>query len=256
MNLPTLPDLHHALLQAARADHFQRLDSGTTPSDTCLWFHRPGLPGAPALYLSAGIHGDEPAGPLALLHLLQQHSLPNHLHLTLFPLLSPEGYAVQSRTNRHGIDLNRDYRTLTAPETQRHVACLRQLGRFHACLCLHEDWESTGIYLYEVLAPGLDSWAAHLFAATDPILPRDPSPLIDGHPASHGLIAYDATDIARTERPDWPEAFLLTARHTHRCYTLETPSTAPLADRVNAQARAILALAHFLTLAPPPLPKP
>src|SRR6185436_4192566 len=35
---------------------------------------------APRVYLSSGIHGDEPAGPLAMLRLLQENRWPQNLN--------------------------------------------------------------------------------------------------------------------------------------------------------------------------------
>src|SRR5690349_21005259 len=43
------------------------------------------------VYLSAGIHGDEPAGPLAARQLLQENRWPTHLDLALLPCLNPTG---------------------------------------------------------------------------------------------------------------------------------------------------------------------
>ncbi len=48
-------------------------------------------PGCPWLYLSAGIHGDEPAGPLAVLEFLQEKLLPAHAGAVVFPCSTPKG---------------------------------------------------------------------------------------------------------------------------------------------------------------------
>lgn len=245
MKVPSLPELHAALVAAGQASGFRRVDPGGDPAACCLGFVREGSLGAGSIYLSAGIHGDEPAGPLALLGLLQENRFPAEIGVVIFPLLNPEGFAVGSRTNRFGVDVNRDYRRLAAAETQRHLACLKRLGRFEAAVCLHEDWEAGGFYLYEVLGPGLDSWAERIFAVTDPHVLRERSPSIDGHFAEGGRIAYAAEDVTREERPDWPEAFYLIARHTDRCYTLETPSSAALTARVKAQQAAVFAICHL-----------
>src|SRR5215472_11388527 len=44
------------------------------------------------LYLSAGIHGDEPAGPLAALRLLQENKWPANAELWFCPCLNPMGF--------------------------------------------------------------------------------------------------------------------------------------------------------------------
>ncbi len=246
MDLPGLPELHASLVEAASAAGFERLDPGGEPGRCCLGFTRAGQAEAGVLYVSAGIHGDEPAGPLALLELLREDEWPEKLTLVMFPLLNPEGYAVGSRTNRFGIDLNRDYRARAAVETQRHLACLDKLGRFATAVCLHEDWESAGVYLYEVLADGLESWAGEVLAITDGYLPRERATEIDGHPARDGVISYAAEEVSRQDRVDWPEAFWLTAKHTGRCYTVETPSGAPLTQRVAAHQAAVRAICEVV----------
>jgi hypothetical protein len=52
------------------------------------------------IYISAGIHGDEPAGPLAVLRLFQDNKWPAHLNLWLIPCLNPLGFVHNRRGNR------------------------------------------------------------------------------------------------------------------------------------------------------------
>src|SRR4051812_34663143 len=44
------------------------------------------------VYISTGIHGDEPAGPLAVLQLLQENRWPAHTEVWLCPCLNPTGF--------------------------------------------------------------------------------------------------------------------------------------------------------------------
>ena len=76
------------------------------------------------VYLSAGIHGDEPAGPLAARRLVQENTWPDDIELWLCPCLNPTGFAVNRRENAHGIDLNRQYLHPEAAETRAHVEWL------------------------------------------------------------------------------------------------------------------------------------
>ena len=66
----------------------------------------------PRIYLSAGIHGDEPAPPLALLALIESGALDKRAVWFLCPILNPDGLARGTRENAEGVDLNRDYRHL------------------------------------------------------------------------------------------------------------------------------------------------
>src|SRR5438874_5649431 len=69
-----------------------------------------------SLYLSTVIHGDEPAGPLAVRELLRENQWPDRADIWLCPCLNPTGFPLNRRENAAGIDLNRDYRSLQSAE--------------------------------------------------------------------------------------------------------------------------------------------
>src|ERR1051325_3282877 len=81
---------------------------------------------AARVYLSAGIHGDEPAGPLAALQLLRDNRWPDHLDLWFCPCLNPIGFALNCRENARGIDLNREYLNPVADEILAHASWLNR----------------------------------------------------------------------------------------------------------------------------------
>src|ERR1041385_9256401 len=94
-------------------------------------------PHASRVYLSAGIHGDEPAGPLAALQLLRENRWPENLDLWFCPCLNPAGLALNCRENAKGIDLNRQYLNPVADEILAHVAWLNRQPAFELSLVLH-----------------------------------------------------------------------------------------------------------------------
>ncbi len=190
----------------------------------------------PRLYLSAGIHGDEPAPPRALLLLLEQGFFDARAEWFVCPLLNPDGMARGTRENPAGHDLNRDYRSLQSAEIRAHAAWLRRQPDFDLALCLHEDWEAGGFYLYELNPDRRLSLAEAMIEAVRGVCPIDTAEVIDGRPAAGGIIRPDA-DPARREL--WPEAIYLRAHHTRLCYTLETPSGRPLPERLAALAAAV-----------------
>ena len=204
---------------------------------TILGLTRPAVPsGSPRranlrVYLSTGIHGDEPAGPLAARRLLQDNAWPPGLDLWLCPCLNPTGYAFNRRENREGLDLNRQYRAPEAEETVAHVKWLRHQPGFDLCLCLHEDWEAHGFYVYELNPDKQPSLAEPMIARVGEVCPIDMSEVIEGRPAHNGIIR---PSIDPNTRPDWPEAFFLVAEKTRLSYTLEAPSDFPLETRVAA----------------------
>lgn len=183
------------------------------------------------LYLSAGIHGDEPAGPLAVRQLLEEDAFPADVDLWLCPCLNPTGFPRGTRENAAGVDLNRDYRAPATSEVRAHVAWLEAQPSFDAAFCLHEDWEAAGFYVYELNPDGRPALAERIIAAVRPVCPVDPSPVIDGREASGGIIRPRLDPAARRE---WPEAFYLVLHKTRLSCTLEAPSDFALPVRVAA----------------------
>lgn len=231
-----LPDLR----AAARADSFVVESFGSAGPWPLLALSREGQASqGRRIYLSAGIHGDEPAGVLALLELLREGSLPHAHHYTIFPLLNPVGLASGQRHNGANIDLNRDYSRPQSPEIQNHTAWLdKQVGPLDLGLLLHEDWEARGFYLYELNFGAQPSLAARLLEAAADHLPIETSAEIDGHPAEGGIIRPPS--LPEVPGGD-PEAIHLYKRFGGVNYTLETPSGRPLAQRVAAHKAAVLA---------------
>jgi hypothetical protein len=192
------------------------------------------------IYLSTGIHGDEPAGPLAGLRLLRENQWPANAELWFCPCLNPVGFVLNRRENADGKDLNRDYRHRETAEVCSHIAWLERRPQFDLYLCLHEDWEAHGFYLYEQNPDGQPSLAETIVSAVQKVCPIDPSEIIEDRPAKGGIIR---PNLDPRTRPQWAEAFYLIMNKSRLGYTLEAPSDFPLSTRVNALvagARAVL----------------
>jgi len=188
------------------------------------------------IYISTGIHGDEPAGPLAALKLIQENRWPANAEIFLLPCLNPDGFVLNTRGNADGIDLNRDYRHLESNEITAHVRWLERQPKFDLTLCLHEDWESHGFYVYELNPDGHAPLGEKLVAAVARVCPIDLSPVIEGREASGGVIR---PSLDPATRPQWPETFWLLQNKTRQSCTLEAPSDFPLAVRVDALVTAV-----------------
>jgi hypothetical protein len=209
--------------------------------------HRPGRETAnrKRIHISAGTHGDEPAGPLAALRLIQENRWPESAEIFLLPCLNPLGFTLNQRANFEGIDLNRDYRNPKSAEARAHIAWLDRQPQFDLYLCVHEDWESQGFYLYEQNPDERPSLAEKMIAAVAPVCPVDLSPNIEGRPAYGGIIR---PVILPQERPDWPEALYHITHKSRQGYTLEAPSDFPLAVRVNALVAAVTVAVNSLAI--------
>jgi murein peptide amidase A len=207
---------------------------------------------APTVSLSAGVHGDEPAAPWALLSLVRDGLLDRRFAYRLWPCLNPGGYAAGTRENAEGHDVNRSFsRGGTTPEA-RAVFTSNRDRRFAFAMDLHEDFEAGGCYVYEPLRAGF----APLFspaivqALDDAGLPVqtfeddfdlgappgfDPA---DMYRLERGtvLVDYDA-EIAAFE--GLPSSLALMYRGTPAALTFETPRPRPWDERVAAHRVAV-----------------
>jgi len=191
----------------------------------------------PRIYLSAGIHGDEPAPPLVLLAMLQAGEFDARANWFICPVLNPSGLHRGTREDAQQRDLNRDYQDRQSLEVRSHVHWLEHQPPFDLALCLHEDWEAGGFYLYELNRHDQASLAPRMIHAARGILPIESSAMIDGRAtAEPGIIRPISDPLLRN---NWPEAIYLCHAHTALCYTLETPTSFPLAQRIAAMSAVI-----------------
>lgn len=196
-----------------------------------------------AAYVSAGMHGDEPAGPLAVLELLKQGAFDEGSWL-LCPALNPTGLAAGTRHNADGIDLNRDYWVRRTTEVRAHAAWLEGLPCPRWFGSLHEDWETSGFYFYEInLGKDRPERVAAIFEAVAPWFPPEPLALIDGHEIRSAGWIYHAAEADLPD--DWPEAIFLAKRGCPLSFTFETPSANCLDARVAAHVAAVKAVIAY-----------
>jgi predicted deacylase len=196
----------------------------------------------PACYVSAGVHGDEPAAAWGLLAWAQANTAwLREQAVVLFPCLNPHGLALNTRTDGRGLDLNRRFHlqndAVCGPWQQ--VAVSRP---WRLALCLHEDYDGQGAYVYE-LGAHRESHSAALLAAATREIGIDPRRRIDHSMAREGIIRRRRLP---THLPGLPEAVALQQLGCPLTLTFETPSEFDLDARVRAQAAFIAAaLAAF-----------
>ena len=102
----------------------------------------------PVVSIAAGVHGDEPAGALALLALVVDNALDPRFAYRLWPCTNPTGFERGTRESVDGVDLNRTFgRGGGSPEARAIVTANRDY-RFALALDLHEDDDADGFYCY------------------------------------------------------------------------------------------------------------
>lgn len=205
-----------------------------------LWkFFSPTLGSSGGLYISAGIHGDEPAGCHGLLQWARLYAEKlAQLPVLIFPCLNPWGLVHNLRTNASGLDLNRAWASEEEPLIQ--FLHLELTGmEFSLSLHLHEDFDAHGIYLYEPkLHRTRKSLANQVLEAAEEVIPRDPRVRIDRRKATHGIIR---PALHRLPPDGLPEALYLSKLGSGRGVnlTLETPSEWGFEHRIDAHVRMV-----------------
>lgn len=204
-----------------------------------LYYARSKRPGKkPTVYLSAGVHGDEPGATEGLLYWLEHvdPALLEQVSVMLFPCLNPWGLVANSRTMEGGQDLNRSFQDTTLASVAAWQAALK--GRwFDLSICMHEDYDAQGLYTYEIHTHKQRTWAADLVTEAGTVIPPDPRAKIDGRLTRQGVIRRRA--IPTKMMVTMPESIYLYLHHSGRCYTVETPSEYSLHDRMQAHAAFI-----------------
>jgi predicted deacylase len=193
----------------------------------------------PTVYVSSGMHGDEPAGPLAVQAFFQDENDLPEMNWLVCPLLNPTGLAAATRDNAQGIDLNRDYLQRHSLEVRAHAEWLEKQIVPDLFLSLHEDWETEGFHFYEIsLGEDRPQRAHELLSAVGAICPIEKNGIIDDHAVREpGWIHHEP----QADFPDsWPEAIFLAKRGCPLSFTFETPSCAlPITQRIAAHGAAI-----------------
>jgi hypothetical protein len=182
------------------------------------------------LYISAGVHGDEAAPPWGLLEWAEKNQPLIRAHpFLIFPTLNPIGLVLNTRADHRGVDLNRMFNSAGDPLVLawREVLGARKLS---LSLCLHEDYDGQGCYVYE-LTHRKGSIGDRILADTSRIIPTDTRARIDGRAAKDGLIIRRVPP----DLPGYPEAIMLHYLGAPITLTFESPSEFCLTDRIAAQ---------------------
>lgn len=188
-----------------------------------------------SVLISAGIHGDEPAGVEAALqfieHNVENPALLTHYNFVVFPCDNPYGWERGTRENSQGLDLNRQFATRdSSPETRLISRGLA--GRcFDLVYEMHEDYDSPGFYLYEFGDdPAAYLGEAIMYEVASMSYPINRAHIIEHRVAKNGIIRLNLRTYRKTRLPKSFYSYRECGGHV---LTLETPSTfLPLEDRV------------------------
>jgi murein peptide amidase A len=198
-------------------------------------FKSPALKSSGGIYLSAGIHGDEPASTEGLYQWAELHrTILREIPIMLFPCLNPWGLLHNRRTDSENRDLNRCYHLDGLPRIKAQKELMRDY-KIRLAMCLHEDYDAQGVYLYEIRKK-FTTFGQELLAAAGYHVPIDARRTIEGRRADQGWIARK---IDLKKFPNVAESIYLACHHSERTITAETPSEYDLGPRIQAQIAMI-----------------
>jgi len=188
-----------------------------------------------------GIHGDEKAGPLAILNFLH-HPPQTDFRVLLLPVVNPHGFSQHIRRNAQNRDLNRNWcDDDLCDENKAIVKSLDGSVRFLATL--HEDSKAEGFYLYYSdtdRKPLYDK----LVAMGKKIMPLKTKKTVYGDKLDRGLAQQDKLDLSRDKNRCCLETFFWKKGIPY--LTVETPVNLPVEKRVLFQRRAMdFTLSHL-----------
>ena len=181
----------------------------------------------PAVHIAAGVHGDEPAGPHALLALAENDDLDPRFSYRLWPCTNPSGYDARTRESLDGLDINRTFgRGGSSPESRAIITANRD-RKFELAIDLHEDDEATGFYCYEYGGADIGPELIALLASA-------------GMPIDAREVLRPDPDLEAEKIGGRTLTQLLMRNAARRGLTLETPSAVlPFGARVEAHVQAV-----------------
>jgi predicted deacylase len=234
-------------------------DSGAHPIYAALTENR--RRDLPRILLSAGIHGEEPAGVYALLDFLNRGISPylDHFSFLILPCINPYGFTRGVRFASGVADLNRSFGNGTGvPEVAAVKELLRRFpGPYRLAIDLHE----TDTFMPRGEKPSTEAIPAgfYLYETTPTGKPLLGPEILDkvrkaGHPVSRRRTVYGAECrgglIASIppQNPGYPtlpefngtlDWFLLQGGYTDHFIGTETPTAWPLKRRIAVQRKVL-----------------
>lgn len=204
----------------------------------------------PAIAIAAGVHGDEPAGPWALLAMVQQRDLDPAFAYRLWPCTNPSGFEAGTRENAERLDVNRSFGGGGKTAEARAIVTANRDRKFALSLDLHEDCDADGFYCYEygegdVGRTVIDAVASAGFPIQD-LARCDLGGPIAQYVLDEGVVRPpQAVEIEAIGGLSY--SLSIVRRATRRALTLETPTHLKWEDRVRMHRIAVKAAVRALS---------
>jgi protein MpaA len=253
---PSYAALTQAFRGLRRSIGLQVREVPCSESERTLWLGALGDSSAPSVALSAGVHGDEPAGPWAVLSVLESGLLDPRFAYHVWPCTNPSGYILGTRCNAEGRDINRSFSGGGSTPEARAVLATNGSRRFALSIDVHEDHEAQGFYCY-VAGPQADALGGAITRA----IVEEGFPLQDlagfnfGEPGElnphrrcfDGIVVMDGAEHQYFDGLSL-NLRMIRSSAADRVVTLEAPRELPWEERIAIHRIAVVAaLDHLAT---------
>jgi predicted deacylase len=189
---------------------------------------------------SAGIHGNESSGPLAIIDFLNQYQATNNdPKIIIFPVANPVGFNDNTYFVRDGQNLNRNFgkRKMTAENHLLYTAIMNEPISFFASF--HEDDELAGAYMHayfdEKKPPAIYFDLLDTLSKTCPIYKKN---RIHNYKAKNGLVPNPAPDGSFEDQ--------MRQDGVKYSICLEIPDRLPIGDRIEANTAIMKTIVDFI----------
>ena len=213
------------------------------------------------ILISAGVHGEEPAGVYALLRFLKEDvcDFLGSYRFLIFPCVNPFGFEHGYRFNPEGVDINREFKKDTSCREANRVMDLlsRKSRKFVCTIDLHEtdqNWNDEGFsasdnpqtfYMWETASNKSIRIGNKIIKEVMKWAPVCGWPKIYGDINNGGVIWYPEGCGNQTYAQGTTLDAFLNANYTPQSFTTETPCVWDLWKRV---ATNMVALKTILEL--------
>lgn len=207
------------------------------------------------VFISAGVHGEEPAGVFTLLRFLENdiHDFLDDYRFLIFLCVNPFGFEHSYRFNAKGIDVNRQFKSDTGCyEAAKVIQVLTRFARKFTCtIDLHEtdpNWSDEGFtaadnprtfYMWETASDKSIRIGDQVVKEVKKIVPVCDWPKIYGDTNHGGVIWYPEGCGNPVYAQGTTLDAYLNANYTPQSFTLETPCEWDLDKRVAVNLLAV-----------------
>ena len=194
------------------------------------------------VFLSGGIHGNEPAGVETLARfielLAQDPALYGNVSFEIVPLTNPWGWAHDVRYNGDGIDINRDLAPQRSQEARIMTGYLKE-NHYDLMIDDHEDPSASGYYMYQYAMPSQELSRKVIAAVRAGGLPIEQNVNMVILKTNDGLIdapMWGLWYMRATSQIGVPNYSRL--YNSDNVYTIETATRLDYEDRLSAHRKA------------------